>query len=348
MGGTPVKKLLNSLYITQADMTIGRDGTNLVVFQESEKVGQFPVQYFENIICFNYTGMSPAAMALCIESGVGITYLRQNGKILARVNGRQTGNVLLRREQFRIADDESRSLAYAKLFVNAKLFNSIKVLDRGIRDYPEHPSIDRLSKAKVELLDARKQVETASNLSSLLGIEGDAARTYFREFEILITRSSEHFNFSGRIRRPPTDRVNALLSLSYGMVRVLVENALTTVGLDPFVGFYHQDRPGRSSLALDMMEELRAYMADRFVLSIVNKRQIAENDFVQQDSGAMLFSEDGLKKYLDLWNKRLQREVKHPFLEKKINYGLIPFVQAMLLARTIRGDLDPYPPFLMN
>lgn len=343
-----MRKLLNSLYITQRDMYIGRDGTNLVITHDNKKVGQFPVQIFENIMCFNYTGMSPAAMALCIEHQVGVAFLTSNGKILGRIEGRKTGNVLLRREQYRIADDMDRSLGYAKAFLDGKLYNTIRVLDRNIRDYPDNKAIIKLVDVKKELVDAKMMVDVTTNIDSLLGIEGDAARNYFSCFDHLITQQKTDFKFTGRIRRPPTDRVNAMLSLSYGMVRVLLENALTSVGLDPYVGFYHQDRPGRTSLALDMMEELRAYMADRFVLTLINRQQIQPNDFVEQPGGAVLFSEDGLKKYLDLWNKRMQNELKHPFLDEVIPIGLIPFTQSMLLARTIRGDIDEYPPFMMN
>ncbi len=343
-----MRKLLNTLYITKEDINIGRDGTNLVIYKDGDKLGQYPVQYFENIVCFNYTGMSPSSMALCLESKVGVSFMTPNGKMLARVSGKTNGNVLLRREQYRIADDEKESLRFAKLFINGKLYNSIKVIDRGIRDYQERSFAFELRIIKESLIDSKANLDESDNLQHVLGIEGDASRNYFKGFKHLILNQEHEFNFYGRNRRPPTDPVNAMLSLSYGMIRVLLENALETVGLDPYVGFLHQDRPGRTSLALDMMEELRAYMGDRFVLSLINRKQIGENDFFVKDNGAVLFSEEGLKKYLDLWNKRLQDEIRHPFLEESINIGLIPYVQSLLMARTIRGDLEMYPPFLMK
>lgn len=344
-----MRKLLNTLYITQSDLTIGRDGTNVVIYRNSEKLGQFPIQYFDNIICFNYTGMSPAAMALCVESNVSVSFLSPTGKFLAQLKGQVSGNVLLRRDQFRWADDPEQALELAKTFVSSKIFNSVKVLERGIHDHGRADERGDLKAIKSSLISsAREIVPLVKDMDTLLGVEGDASRTYFKGFRQLILNQDDVgiFKFSERNRRPPTDPVNAMLSFSYGMIRVLMQSALNTVGLDPFVGFYHQDRPGRSGLALDMMEELRAFMGDRFVLNLINLRQIDIQDFYFKDNGACLFSEDGIKKYLDLWNKRLQDEIKHPFLEETIPIGLIPYVQAMLLARHIRGDLNKYPPFL--
>lgn len=343
-----MRKLLNTLYITKEDVNIGRDGTNLVIYQDGDKLGQYPVQYFENIVCFNYTGMSPASMALCLENKVGVSFMATNGKMLAKISGKPNGNVLLRREQFRIADNGDESLRFAKSFINGKLYNSIKVIDRGIRDYPDRDFVNELRKSKELLLGAKTALDESCNLEQLLGVEGDASRNYFKGFKHLILSQKDEFYFSSRKRRPATDPVNAILSLNYGMIRVLMENALSTVGLDSYVGFLHQDRPGRTGLALDMMEEMRAYMGDRFALNIINRKQISMNDFFIKDNGAVLFTEEGLKKYLDLWNKRLQEEIKHPFLEESINIGLIPYVQALLMARTIRGDLEIYPPFLMS
>lgn len=343
-----MRKLLNNLYITQPDVNLGRDGKNIVIYQKGEKTQQFPVQYFENIICMNYTGMSPALMELCLENNVNITFLSQQGKIRARVVGHVTGNVLLRQEQFRIADDEARALEFARLFMHGKLYNSIQVLKRGIRDYPDAQFINELQETIDKLLNSKNNIGIVTNLAELLGVEGDSSRNYFQVFDNLIVKQKSDFTFEKRVRRPPTDPTNAMLSLTYGMVRTLVESALTTVGLDPFVGFFHQPRPGRTSLALDLMEELRAYMADRFVLTLINRQQIKKEDFFRKESGAYLFTEESLKKYLNLWNKRLFDKITHPYLEEKIEIGLIPYTQAVLLARTIRGDLNLYPPFMMN
>lgn len=342
-----MRKLLNSLYITQPDVTIGKDGTNLVIYKDSEKIAQFPVQYFENVVCFNYTGVSPAAMALCIENNTGISFLSPQGKFQGRVEGRISGNVLLRREQFRLADDEYRSLKLAKVFVSSKIFNSIKVLSRGIHDHPDKGI--ELGEIISNLKNSSKtKIEEANGFDVLLGIEGDTSREYFKGYRKLITNQIDDFQFNGRNRRPPTDPINAMLSFSYGMVRTLMQNALNVVGLDPYVGFYHQDRPGRSGLALDMMEEFRPFLADKFVLKLINLKQITINDFFIKGNGACLFTEEGMKKYLDLWNKRLQETLEHPFIEETIPIGLIPYVQSMLMARYIRGDIDQYPPFLIN
>ena len=222
------------------------------------------------------------------------------------------------------------------------------MLSRGIRDYPKADFSEKLIKAKRKIIESKENIAKVKNLAELLGVEGDASRAYFQIINNLITQQKTYFNFSGRIKYPATDPTNALLSLSYGMVRVLVENALITIGLDPYVGFFHQPRPGRTSLALDVMEEFRAYIADRFVLNLINRKQINIKDMFRKESGAYLLTEKGLKKYLDIWNKRMQDEITHPYLEEKISIGLIPYTQAMLLARTIRGDLDLYPPFMMN
>ena len=340
-----MKKLLNSLYITQPDVTIGKEGTNLVIYKDSEKAAQFPIQYFENIVCFNYTGMSPAAMALCLENKTGISFLSPQGKFLARVEGQVSGNVLLRRAQFRIADNQEQSLSMAKTFVSSKIYNSIRVLSRGLHDHNDGIT-DGAQLIETLKIIAKSHVSEASDLNGLLGIEGDASRHYFKGFRQLLRQQSDDFAFNERVRRPPTDPVNAMLSFSYGMLRTLMQNALNTVGLDPYVGFYHQDRPGRAGLALDMMEELRPFFADKFVLKLINLKQINTSDFFVKGNGACLFTEPGMKKFLDLWNKRLQETLEHPFLEETISIGLIPYVQAMLMARHIRGDLDLYSPFL--
>jgi len=342
-----LRKLLNTLYVTKEDTYLAKDGSNIVVKQNGEKVFQSPVQNFENIICFTYVGMSPALMGLCIEKNVSVSFLTPWGKLQGKLVGPTRGNVLLRREQYRIADSDIR-LSYAKLFVFGKIYNSVKVLQRSFRDNEKIDNRLDIEQSILKLKESKDNTKSANSLNELLGIEGDSSREYFKVFDNLILQNKNDFKFNGRYRRPPTDPVNAMLSLSYGMVRVLLENALETVGLDPYVGFYHTDRPGRTSLALDMMEELRAYMADRFVLTLINRKQINIDHFVTKENGAVLFTEEGLKVFLNLWNKRNQETIKHPFLEENVEIGLIPYVQSMLLARTIRGDLELYPPFFMN
>ncbi len=341
-----MRKLLNTLYITNPDLYLGRDGLTIVAWLENKKVAQFPIHNFEDIVCFNYTGVSTPLLDLCAEKGVNITFLSRTGKFRGKFFGPIKGNVLLRKEQYRISENKQEAHNFSKVFIIGKAFNSARVLDRYIREH-DYAS-DKIKVVKEKLADSRKRVSVSENNEELLGIEGDFSRDYFSVFDELITRQKSEFTFNIRTRRPPLDPVNALLSLTYSFIRVKVESALETVGLDPYIGFYHTDRPGRTGLALDMMEELRAYMGDRFVLSVINNQEISIKDFITKENGAVLFTDDGFKKFIDLWNKRMQDTLKHPFLEETIEVGLLPYVQAMLLARCIRKDLEIYPPFFMN
>lgn len=342
-----MRKLLNTLYITNPDLYLGKDGSNIVIRNDKENVHQSPIQNYENIVCFNYTGMSPALMGLCAEHNVSVNFLTPSGRLRAKMLGPINGNVLLRREQYRIADDE-RALSYAKIFIMAKLYNSIQLLQRFLREHQNTEKAEDIRKCVQRMKESNKSLSMVEDADELLGIDGDASRNYFSVFDELILHNKDHFQFNARHRRPPTDPVNSMLSLTYSMIRILMENALETVGLDPYVGFFHKDRPGRTGFALDMMEELRSYMGDRFVLSLINQREINISDFYVQENAAVFFTETGMKKYLSLWQKRCQKTIKHPFLEETVEIGLIPYVQAMLMARTIRGDLELYPPFFMN
>jgi len=341
-----MRKLLNTLYITKEDMMLSRDGSNIVIKKDGEKLGQMPIQYLENIVCFTYVGISSSLMELSMGNNVSISFLSPSGRFRGRVEGPVKGNVLLRKEQYRLSENPQEALSYARNFILGKIYNSIKVFQRALRDHENMEGCESVRQAVNNLKECKEKVPNCENLEELLGIEGNASRHYFQNFNALIRNPG--FEFSNRIRRPPTDPVNAMLSFGYGLLRVRVESALETVGLDPYVGFFHQERPGRPSLALDLMEELRAYMVDRFTLSLINRNQIDADDFVQKESGAVLFTEDGMKKFLDLWNKRLQEQLKHPFLEESVEIGLLPYTQALLLARTIRDDLEVYPPFFMN
>lgn len=342
-----MRKLLNTLYITSTDLNLRKEGSNIVIEKNDEILHKSPAQLYESIICFNYTGMSPALIGLCMEKNIGVSFMSPSGRLKGRVIGPTNGNVLLRREQYRIADDTERSVAFAKNFIFSKIFNAVQVLRRSIN------SISNEDKEKVNdiisLLRKKKDaIYDIETLESLLGVEGDAAKLYFSVLNLLISNEDNGFQFSERNRRPPKDPVNAMLSFSYALIRIMIENALETVGLDPYVGFYHQDRPGRTGLALDMMEELRAYMGDRFVLSLINRKQITLSDFYTKENSAVLFTEGGMKKFLSLWQSRNHEILTHPFLEEKLEIGLIPYAQALLMARTIRGDLEMYPPFFMN
>lgn len=341
-----MRKLLNTLYITKEDMMLSRDGSNIVIKRDGEKLGQMPIQYLESIVCFTYVGISSSLMELSMENNVSISFLSPFGKYRGRVEGPVKGNVLLRKEQYRLSEDKLEALQYARNFIIGKIYNTIKVLQRALRDHEDMEERELVCLAVESLKECKKKLMDCDNLETLLGIEGVASRYYFQNFNALIRNPD--FEFSNRARRPPTDPINAMLSFGYGLLRVRIESALETVGLDPYVGFFHQERPGRSSLALDLMEELRAYMVDRFIISLINRNQVDINDFIQKENGAVLFTEDGIKKFLDLWNKRFQEQLKHPFLEESVEIGLLPYTQALLLARTIRGDIETYPPFFMN
>lgn len=338
-----MKKLLNTLYITRQESYLHKERETIVIKQGDEKLGQFPALSIGNILCFGQVSVSPFLMGFCAEQGIGLAFYTVYGKFLARVQGKQAGNVLLRRAQYRWADDAETSAAIARLFVAAKIANSRAVLLRELRNHGENAAIkeaaDRLS------VNLRRVKHTVS-VEEAMGMEGDAAGTYFSVFDELLKGSG--FTFGGRIRRPPTDSVNALLSFVYSLITQECISALQSVGLDPFVGFLHKDRPGRASLALDLLEEFRASWADRFVLTLINRRQIQLNDFVTEASGAVRLTDDARKNLLTAYQERKQVEIQHPYLQEQVPIGLLPYCQAMLLARHIRGDTKFYTPYLVK
>jgi CRISPR-associated protein Cas1 len=343
-----VRKLLNTLYVTSPNAYLSRDGDNAVVSIDGEEKFRAPIHNLEGIVCFNYVGASPALMGMCCERSVPICYLSQSGRFLARVTGGVSGNVLLRRKQYRVADSAEGASLLASAFVAGKVLNCRSVLLRFMRDHSDKPGTVQVSEAAEHLLQYWERLHEYGNTDALRGLEGDAARAYYAVFDYLITSPVEAFRFRGRSRRPPLDAVNALLSFFYTLLSYECASALETVGLDPQVGFLHRDRPGRLSLALDVMEELRSYMVDRFVLTLVNNGQVSPDGFVKKESGAVILEESMRKAVLAEWQKRKQEEITHPFLEEKINVGLIPYAQALLLTRHLRGDLDEYPPFLVR
>lgn len=338
-----MKKLLNTLYITKQSSYLHKERETIVVKNGDEKLGQFPSLTVGNILCFGQISVSPFLMGYCGEQGIGLAFYTEYGKFLARVQGKQTGNVLLRREQYRWADDENKSVKIARLLVAAKITNSRSVLQREIRN---HGANEVIEKAIKHLAASLRTVKQANSISQCMGIEGDAAATYFSVFNELIKGSG--FAFGGRVKRPATDAVNALLSFVYSMITNECASALQGVGLDPYVGFLHQDRPGRVSLALDLLEEFRASWADRFVLTLINRGQIKINDFVNESSGAVRLTDEARKKLLVAYQDRKQVEIVHPYLDETVKIGLLPHCQAMLMARHIRGDTEYYPPFLVK
>jgi CRISPR-associated protein Cas1 len=343
-----MRHLLNTLYVTTQGAYLSRDGETVLVRVDQEAKLRVPIHTLGGIVCFGQVSCSPPLMALCAERNVAISFLSEHGRFWARVQGPVSGNVLLRREQYRRADNEAFSAKIAQAVVVAKVANCRTVLLRAIRDHPDNPHAPALEAAAVRLarlLDDPVLRNQAVAVDAVRGLEGDAARTYFDVFDHLITAQKEGFFFHERSRRPPLDNMNSLLSFFYTLLVHDVTAALETVGLDPAVGYLHRDRPGRPSLALDLMEELRPVLADRLALSLVNRQQIRGKGFTKTETGAVLMDDVTRKEVLVAYQKRKQEEIQHPFVGEKVEVGLLPFVQAMLLARYFRGDLDGYPPF---
>lgn len=341
-----MRKLLNTLYITLPDTYLSLDGENVVVKQEEQVLARFPLHNFEGICTFGYAGVSPKLMGTCAERGIALTFMTRSGRFLARVIGEDRGNVVLRKEQYRRSDDERASALLARNFIFGKLYNSKWILERATRDHPLRIDVERFKRTSASLSDSLKMVRNVEDLAVLRGLEGTAAMQYFSLFDDLILQQKDDFYFRGRSRRPPLDKTNALLSFVYALLSNDVKAALEGVGLDAYVGFMHRDRPGRASLALDMMEELRGALADRFVLSLINKKLVNGSGFLVKETGAVVMDEDTRKQVVKLWQEKKQELVVHPYLGEKIMWGLIPHAQALLLARHLRGDLDEYPPFL--
>lgn len=343
-----LRKLLNVLYVTSPEAYLGKDGETVLVLIDNAVKARLPIHNLEGIVCFGYTGASPALMHLCAERGVALSFLTESGKFLARVSGPVNGNVLLRRRQYRLADSAEAGLEVAQNFILGKIFNCRCVLQRFLRDHENQGDSRAMQESVQGLTDQLSKVAASGHLEMLRGVEGEGARIYYGVFDHLILESKTIFHFAGRSRRPPLDPVNALLSFLYTLLAHDCTAALETVGLDPQVGFLHRERPGRPSLALDLMEELRPYLVDRLILGLINNRQLEPSGFVVKESGGVLMTEEARKALIAAWQKRKQEEVRHPFLGEKIAVGLIPYAQALLLARHLRGDLEAYPPFLMK
>lgn len=342
-----MRKLLNTLYVTTPESYLAREGENILIIRDEEVVFRTPVHNLEAVVCFCYPGASPALLGLCAERGITVSFFAPHGKFLARVEGSQSGNVLLRRRQYRLADTENVSPDLARYFVSAKILNCRAVLQRGRRDHPERVGED-IERSIALLGNSARKVFISTSLDGIRGIEGEAAQRYFAELDHLILEQKDDFFMHSRRKRPPLDNVNALLSFFYTLLVHECRSALESVGLDPAVGFLHRDRPGRPSLALDLMEELRPYLADRMVLSLINRKQIGKDDFTITENGAVLVSDEARKGLLNAWQKRKQEEIMHPYLEERVMVGLLPYTQALLLARYLRGDLDAYPGFVVK
>ena len=341
-----MRKLLNTLFVTSEDAYLALETENVAVYIGEEKKAQYPLLVLESIISFSYKGASPALMGACARNGIQLVFLTPRGRFLARVCGQEQGNVLLRKEQYRLSDQLEKSCHIARNFIFGKVYNQRWVLERTLRDHRMRVDAAKLESASQALAGLLPAIETQTDLDALRGLEGEASVRYFHVFDEMVLNQKADFLFDGRNRRPPTDNMNALLSFAYVLLSNDCASALESVGLDSYVGFMHRDRPGRTSLALDLMEELRAPMADRLCITLVNNRVLQDKHFERQESGAVFLGEDGRKLFLSAWQTKKKEEITHPYLKEKMAWGLVPYVQSLLLARCLRGDLDGYPPFL--
>ncbi len=341
-----MRKLLNTLFITSEDVYLSLDGENIVAHREKQEIARYPLHTLQNIISFSYAGASPSLMGACAERNISLSFCTPRGKFLVRVCGKFNGNVLLRREQYRRADDESASCFISRSMIFSKVYNSRWSIERTIRTHKLAVDADTLSRTSEHLKNLLPLIASSTKLDNLRGLEGAAATAYFNNFNQLILYDKSFFAFKGRTRRPPLDPINALLSFTYNLLVNDCASALESVGLDSYVGFFHQDKPGRTSLALDLVEEFRSCFADRFVLSQVNNRVFDRKDFIFRESGGVYLTDDARKKFLQHWQERKKEIITHPFLNEKIPWGLVPYIQSLLLARFLRADLEEYPSFL--
>jgi len=340
-----MRKLLNTLFVSTQGSYLRKEGETIVVEHDQQKVLQLPIHTIGGLVCFGNVLCSPFLLGFCAENDVAVSFLTEYGRFLAAVRGPVHGNVLLRREQYRMADDMAATKAVAANVVAAKCANARVVLNRVVRDHPEKVEAQRVQKASAEIDRLIDHLEAVTDADSVRGIEGQAAAVYFDVFDELIIDQKADFCFKVRSRRPPLDPVNALLSFTYTLLTHDMRSALESVGLDPAVGFLHRDRPGRPGLALDLIEEFRAVVADRLVLSLINRRQVGPSGFTIAENGAVTMDADTRKTLITEYQNRKQTEVYHPYIEENIPIGLLFFVQANLFARFVRGDLDGYPPF---
>ena len=341
-----MKKLLNTLYVTSEKSYLSLDGENVVVVDDKKEIGRIPLHNLEGIISFGYRGTSPTLMGACADRNISLCYLTTPGKFLARISGKIKGNIVLRHRQYKSSDDEAISMEIARNCILGKVYNARGVLERGLRDHKFQINAEKVKKASDNLKNSINYIQNSQTKGELRGYEGEAASVYFGVFDELILQQKKEFSFQGRNKRPPKDNVNAMLSFVYTLLANNVVSALESVGLDPYVGYLHTERSGRASLALDLIEELRAVFADRFVLSLINKKIISGKSFIKKENGAVLMNDDLRKKLLIEWQNKKKEIITHPYLKEKVEWGMIPYVQALLLARYLRGDLDSYPVFL--
>ena len=341
-----MRQMLNTLFVTSEDVYLSLDGENVVANRGGAAVARYPLHTLQTIVSFSYSGASPALMGACAKRNIGLAFCTPGGRFLARISGQTHGNVLLRRTQYRVADDPGESCRAARMMILGKVYNARWSVERTRRDHALRIDGERFEAVSQQLYGLLPQIAAETALDSLRGLEGAAAASNFSVFDDMILQGKDSFFFRERSRRPPVDAFNAMLSFAYSLLTNDCASALESVGLDAYVGFLHRDRPGRVSLALDLMEELRPCFADRFVLTMVNNRVIKPDNFDFRENGTVFLSDSGRKIFLQKWQERKRETITHPFLNEKMSWGLVPYVQSLLLARYLRGDLDDYPPFL--
>ncbi|MBA5875896.1 MAG: type I-C CRISPR-associated endonuclease Cas1 [Nitrospira sp. CR1.2] len=339
-------QLLNTLYLTTEGAYLRLDHDTLRVEVERETKLQVPIHHLGGIVCFGDVLVSPAALARCTQDGRFVVFLDRNGRFQARVEGPISGNVLLRCAQHAAMGNSDKTLTIARHVVGGKIQNSRQIVLRAARDTVDSGDGETLRQTAESLANVLGRVPLAEDLDYLRGLEGEAARKYFATFDRMVREDRATFTLNGRNRRPPTDPVNALLSFLYALLMNDCVAALEGVGLDPQMGFLHALRPGRAALALDLMEELRSVFADRLALTLINRKQVAASQFHARPGGAVHLEDAARKEVIVAYQKRKQEEITHPVLDQKMPLGLVPHVQARLLARVLRGDLEAYPPFL--
>ena len=341
-----MRHLLNTLFVNSEDIYLSLDGENVVASRGKQEMARYPLHILSGIVSFSYAGASPALMGACVQRDVSLAFCTPRGRFLARVSGESSGNVLLQRTQYQTADDPGPCCRIARNMIFGKVHNTRWSVERTRRDHGLRIDESAFSNASAQLRALLPQIAAETSLEQLRGLEGAGATIYFSVFDQMILGEKPLFAFSNRNRRPPLDPVNALLSFAYSLLTHDCASALESVGLDAYVGFLHRDRPGRTSFALDLMEELRPCLADRFVLTLINNRVVHRDDFQFRENGAVYLTDSGRKVFLTHWQERKKAELTHPYLGEKIPWGLVPYVQALLLARTLRDDLEEYPPFL--
>lgn len=342
-------QIQNTLYVTTQGAYLSKEGENILVKSENNLLMRVPIHVLDGIVCIGRIMISPPLMGHCMKHGLSISFLTENGYFLGRVTGRVSGNVLLRREQYRYADDSIKSFHIAKNIVIGKILNQRTVLDRTLRDHGNVMNTDEkesLTASKTHLTETVCRIQNENNMNVLRGLEGESSKRYFNEFNTLVRSDNDAFQFTGRSRRPPLDRINSVMSFVYTLLTHDIRSALESVGLDPMVGFLHTDRPGRLSLALDILEEFRPWFCDRLVLSLINRKQICADDFTMMPNGAYMMTDSGRKIIIMAYQKRKRDPLKHGFLNTDSTVGIMWHLQAKLLARHIRNDLNEYPPFL--